>query len=861
MFLTRVLLLSAVLCSSAEAQQPPAQISAWIVKSGTLIVFGACSPQAAPNGAYPVAAIAALKAIPTVYRNGTAITLGPAVWASQRLDSPLVFYRLPDRAKPEEVYTYDAPANWIIPVNGGRSVNWVWRDGTPMSVAAVKDGTVDNWVGRLEGPSGGFRCFDQKPRLIAGVNVGAQPVDPNKGNPTWKNRLHSSGNWECNGGGKLTLASDGWPDSWTLPEKSTLRNWCHGPIPPWSAIAGRWTLQYDDPGAGTPTAMKLFLSSRYSAKTISSTIEVFGDRKTVTNLYDIVYPPNPPTTELDVALYARAPAGPDGKGHWTVDNVRVVAPDVRDGSAIPITPGESDLEPDPNALRDMTGVGLTRWMDSVQGWGGNSDWVLPTDPMDPTDFSWRKQKTYDVRFQFARYYSTTASPRVYGPQSVFTEGPDDFGKYLNLSVGDDGAFACGSDGGVVELRSTAPHGLITGRTIHVWVEAGGVPVPFGSLTAPFAPTNPQGCPAFVTGPNTLLVTLYLRSFLAAGSTASAQPRRVIGTSEIDLTAGGTKAGWRVYGAVPSSPSGAPYRYPPAFARGLPGSILWVNLPIAATDDLVAGIARETARELGPTNRIYLEDGNEVWNAMIGQQQWLLPLKQLGVGPVNADMYGPYVPMAAHAFEVFTSQAAKVGIDPSRIEYVYGGWFNGSYRTQQIVAVAKAAGARVDHIAIAPYHDTPADPTIVTAFKSWPPDAINDFTRHIVAYSATYQKWWREHATHVRASVQAKKPDLVCYEGSLQTIIPAGVGNASTITWRCLTDPSARDLIYGWFAAQQQGDQTSDDGGATAACYYQAYNSDTPWILSRGVGQSTPAMQGLRDWAAATGPPPMPIPPK
>jgi hypothetical protein len=580
----------------------------------------------------------------------------------------------------------------------------------------------------------------------------------------------------------------------------------------------------------------------------------------VTSIYDIAYPPNPPTTEIDVALYAQAPAAPDGLGYWTARDVRVVAPDARDGSATPIGPGESNLEPDPNAIRALAGVGVTRWMDATQGWAGNSNFVLATDPQDPAAASWRQSKRVACTFQFARRYVSANSPRVYGPQSIFNQGPDDFGRYLTVPPGDDGAWAAAWDGGVIELRSTAPHGLVTGRTMTVWCPAGGVPIPMTGIPQPYLPTQPQGFPVYVTGPTTILATIYARPFLAPQTAASAQPQRMIGTDEVDLTAGGTKPGWSVYCDVPAAACGVPYRYPPAFAARLPGSALWVDLPVSGTDDLFARIARETAEELGPSNKIYLELGNEVWNGTGGQQQWLLPLRGLGVGPRNGDMYGPYVPMAAAAHDVFTRAAAKAGVHPSRVETVYGSWFSGSYRTAQIVANANALGARVDHVAVAPYHDTPADPTIVAAFATWPPDAINDFTRHVVAYSATYQRWWQEHALAVRASTQAKKPDLVCYEGGYQTFIPGAVPGSGALTLACLAHPSARDLIYGWFAACQQGDQTMPDGGATLACYYQCWNVNPPWILSNGVGRDTPALQGLRDWCAAAGrPAPTPTP--
>lgn len=818
-----------------------------------------------------------------------------------------VLYPIMTGIAPGDVVTYDAPANWISPTLGGSANGYGnWVGGTVAPVAAVTAAPVDNWAGRLEGASGPFACFAQTPRLIPGVNVGSQPSDPGSLTTTAKNRARV-GQWQIDGG---VLATDagGTPTTWTNPAAAVVHQWVHGPLgtgplgDPWPAIPGRWTVRYDDPGAGTPMAAQVSLNSRYGATLISTA----RSGRITTATYNLAYPAAPATWELDASVRVRMPAGPDGRGHWTISGLKVVPPDARDGSAQPIGDGEPDHEPDPNAIRALAHVGATRWMDATAGYGGSPSAILPGDLVAPDAGSWRAGRTTRAVFVAARFYNTNpadptygwSSPTIQGPQALF--GPNG----LAMPPSDCGASFGGGQGIVIELRSAAPHPFRTGDWVGFDAGQGKIGVPIAGTAATFIPSN-QGGMAFVTSPTTIAIVGYN----PANATKDGRPQRVGSTAEIDLTAGGTRPGWSAWRAYPGA--SVPDRYAATFASRLPGSALWHNIGVMEADATIAARAAEVAKALDPSNRVLLEYSNECWNGGGPQTSQLGNLAGLlGTIPKGATVldryvstgsapapYGAYVAMAGHDYGAFTSAAQAAGIDPSRIETVYGSFWVGYGITQQIVSAANTTGWRVDHVAVAPYLDTPADPSIIAAFspagapgaEAWPCDAINDFVRHWGAYSAVQQSRWRGHARAIAASKQTRKPDIICYEGGFQTVIPWQVPGHKALWVDCLAHPSARDLAYGWFALCQQGDPTTPGSGASLACYYQAFCPTPIWSLAQGVGQVagpgtsnkyatyqggfpadghehaggpagnvSPLLQGLQDWGAAVaGPTPAP----
>jgi hypothetical protein len=87
---------------------------------------------------------------------------------------------------------------------------------------------------------------------------------------------------------------------------------------------------------------------------------------------------------------------------------------------------------------------------------------------------------------------------------------------------------------------------------------------------------------------------------------------------------------------------------------------------------------------------------------------------------------------------------------------------------------------------------------------------------------------------------AATPRLACYEGSQTTMIPRAVPLQYHLQHDSLLHPSARDLVYGWFAAVQAGCPWVPDSGADVACYFQIYGYGPSypfiWHLSLGAAQ-------------------------
>lgn len=69
--------------------------------------------------------------------------------------------------------------------------------------------------------------------------------------------------------------------------------------------------------------------------------------------------------------------------------------------------------------------------------------------------------------------------------------------------------------------------------------------------------------------------------------------------------------------VQSGPKGAAWEYVVELANTLDKDI-WINMPVAATDDYVRSLASLLKTTLEPERKVYLEYSNEVWNGIFGQ---------------------------------------------------------------------------------------------------------------------------------------------------------------------------------------------------------------------------------------------------
>ncbi len=71
-----------------------------------------------------------------------------------------------------------------------------------------------------------------------------------------------------------------------------------------------------------------------------------------------------------------------------------------------------------------------------------------------------------------------------------------------------------------------------------------------------------------------------------------------------------------------------------------GKDLWINIPVAATDEYVASLAKMLARDLKPNLKVYVEHSNEVWNFGFPQYTYnkLAAIDEVkrGGSPLNSD---------------------------------------------------------------------------------------------------------------------------------------------------------------------------------------------------------------------------------
>ena len=105
--------------------------------------------------------------------------------------------------------------------------------------------------------------------------------------------------------------------------------------------------------------------------------------------------------------------------------------------------------------------------------------------------------------------------------------------------------------------------------------------------------------------------------------------------------------------------------------------------------------------------------------------------------------------------------------------------------------------------------------------------------------------WVPPATNQAAANVAKFPELITYEGGIQTNAPSSTPFLNQILHDTFAHPSMRDLIWGWYASCQLGNQAMAGSGASLATYYQLYNNPSypySWVLAYGTGQ--PAGDGL-----------------
>jgi hypothetical protein len=357
-----------------------------------------------------------------------------------------------------------------------------------------------------------------------------------------------------------------------------------------------------------------------------------------------------------------------------------------------------------------------------------------------------------------------------------------------------------------------------------------VAFPATLLVNSFAPIGGYGANVWVTGPYTVAISVYV-----AGGAPGLQPggpQGVNSTVEIPLASTAFPSGWSATNLTPfaSGANSEPYEFGAGMTAQLPGMILWVNIPMAASDDLATLIASKIAAVAAPNAVVYLEYANECWNGAMQPNGWLPSVTTLmgyatsgtimGHAPAPTEALFGYTPacalLGAHLYDAFTAAWVAAGRPAANVHRVQGSWHGGgsgglalnnlAYNdTYLLLRLGMEWGLAPDHVAIAPYLSIPYDWPVLRAFAqagspfggagSLPIDAMNDLYRFQMAYS---QGNWAQVAAHAQYLVNYGQPIEAAVAG--QTTGGGSIPASTYYAYYTFVDGSGRETTVGLSAS-------------------------------------------------------------
>lgn len=200
-----------------------------------------------------------------------------------------------------------------------------------------------------------------------------------------------------------------------------------------------------------------------------------------------------------------------------------------------------------------------------------------------------------------------------------------------------------------------------------------------------------------------------------------------------------------------------------------GKDLWVNVPVSASDDYVAKMAKLFSTRLNPDRTVYVEYTNEAWNTLFSQYKiindWAV---QKGIKQPEAYADRALEAYADRALEVFAIWRQNFS-RPSQVKVILAGQFNNPWIAKTILA-RNDAGHKVDGIAIAPY--TTWTPVEWTAMTDW---LMTATPATLIARLKTdvMPRFKDRLASHATLAKQYGIP-LVAYEGGQHLVGPTGL---------------------------------------------------------------------------------------
>jgi hypothetical protein len=575
---------------------------------------------------------------------------------------------------------------------------------------------------------------------------------------------------------------------------------------------------------GVPTAIDVVVGGNFL---YVPTVYLYGTRVSgseVSHRFNVSHVPTtgPGTGPIEwsptLALIVAQP-----KGVWTLGNPWVVAPDPRTGTGTPLPLDRSNnYAVDDWVLDAIRSDGRSgaafRFMDSAGTYGGETGYVFDTDLIDGDRLNWIQPKSTTVSFQFARAFNTDPSStvygwhsdRVYGPQNLFLQGPDSFGRYISLPPGDNGRFLSTVPWvGCIELRSTTPHGLATGQSVAM---NGSTPVPMSDSEAWYPGHSYVAMHLFVTGPYTVVFGYYV-----GGGSHSKTIQSVSGDVEIPID-------WTVTLSCPVGGANVPIEYTASFVSQSPGSALWVNIPHSGTEGVIRAYVRRIAPRLRSDNHVLVEHGNENWNFAYstGYHQPLFgllsnlppdtPVLGTTIGALNLTSPAKAVSLnTANSHAIFLDEWKKMGQDPSRVHCVYGGQYMNSAVAEMHLDVAHRGGFPIHHICLAFYADLPPDASVVQAMspsgsvvggaESAEADVINEIVRWSVFHRQSYWNEWELESSLCRNFGQPVTPtSIVGMSGYFYCTMSGGAVVSTTRVAAGVGYRKNPSVFFGWPAA-------------------------------------------------------------
>jgi hypothetical protein len=483
----------------------PSLITAYVSNTGKMIFFFLTDPTGITL--QNVTAVSSVN-IPAVFVNGSAITLGPAIWSNNTLDTPYVAYALPSAVLQTDVITYTLPVATFTTAGG-----FSGPIPTPTSAG--------NYTGLNEPGIGPVDSFTSSPVMKLGVNIGQQEFAESFNFGILKNaryRTTPPGNLVTGGG--VTYDSNLQP--LTLAPGTLYSCGYYNTADPngidstgYPSPVGVHSIVFDDVNANNANALVVFFSGNKSICTGTDNL-VPGDTNgstyvrtvvgtTVTVSYNIGYVASPSTLNMALNIGVKSPLGNFGAndpttGTPTITNYWIFQPGdstttMYAGYSGPFPNAAGNDRSKPYAMSanikswltasNGNGPAILRFQEVLGGSGCVQNYQNYADCISPNAWTFSRANSKTATLAAARFLNTNpakgpagdgtygwVSSKIYHPL-IGADGTDSVGSYIDLTLHsgttDFGNFLTNggaiNDTVAVEFRTTAPHGFRSGDIV------------------------------------------------------------------------------------------------------------------------------------------------------------------------------------------------------------------------------------------------------------------------------------------------------------------------------------------------------------------------------------------------------------